>query len=155
MWMQYKSMHQPQDALRFCDEDPSNASPFEKRDDRYCCLIRPCSQTFDRVADLFRHQEAYHHRRRAYWCSHYECERAAGGRAFPRKDKRNEHGRRVHGITLYSMNQGCTVVGLGFLSWTAMEPERFQQAIDSVWDFNCLLSANTFVYTIDPCLGTN
>ncbi|KAL1645258.1 hypothetical protein SLS58_003965 [Diplodia intermedia] len=54
-------------------------------------------------ADLFRHQNACHLGSATFWCSSTGCNRSRShprGRPFPRKDKRNDHERKVHGGVL-------------------------------------------------------
>ncbi|GME24404.1 hypothetical protein GTA08_BOTSDO04678 [Neofusicoccum parvum] len=91
----------------------ANASPrldgpipsfHEKRDGKYHCLMQPCPRpTFSRLADLQRHQNACHLGTAAFWCASTGCDRSQThpyGRAFPRKDKRNDHEKKVHGRVL-------------------------------------------------------
>ncbi|OMP86853.1 hypothetical protein BK809_0000528 [Diplodia seriata] len=71
----------------------------EKRNGRYHCLFQPCTKSFTREADLFRHQNTCHLGSTTFWCSSTGCNRSRShpsGRPFPRKDKRNDHERKVH-----------------------------------------------------------
>ncbi|GME61831.1 hypothetical protein GTA08_BOTSDO04678 [Neofusicoccum parvum] len=76
----------------------------DKRDGQYHCLMQPCPRpTFSRLADLQRHQNACHLGTAAFWCASTGCDRSQAhpyGRAFPRKDKRNDHEKKVHGRVL-------------------------------------------------------
>jgi hypothetical protein len=55
-----------------------------------------------RKSDLRRHEATAHHGDKIYWCPVLGCSRSAeqtrDRKPFPRKDKRNEHVRRVHGV---------------------------------------------------------
>ncbi|KAF9629817.1 hypothetical protein BFW01_g11020 [Lasiodiplodia theobromae] len=79
--------------LHFLDAQPSANQPFE---DGSRSTYIPATAG---LSDLYRHQDAYHLQKVSYWCGHRGCERAGpGGRPFPRKDKRTEHERKIHGI---------------------------------------------------------
>ncbi|KAK7708838.1 hypothetical protein SLS57_008899 [Botryosphaeria dothidea] len=76
--------------------DPQSAPAWEMRNDKYFCLHAGCrNPSFKRLGDLERHQNNVHTQTKSFWCRSDDCDR---GRPFPRKDKRNEHERRVHGI---------------------------------------------------------
>ncbi|KAL1632006.1 hypothetical protein SLS56_004051 [Neofusicoccum ribis] len=69
---------------------------WEMRDSRYFCLHQGChSPLFKRLGDLERHQNNVHTQTKFFWCRSDECDR---GKPFPRKDKRNEHERKIHGV---------------------------------------------------------
>ncbi|OCK94382.1 uncharacterized protein K441DRAFT_561610 [Cenococcum geophilum 1.58] len=68
-------------------------------DDRYICHSSICyGLTFNRLADLKRHHNSLHSSNGVvFWCSANGCRRSLGGKPFPRKDKRDEHVRNMHG----------------------------------------------------------
>ncbi|KAF4541801.1 C2H2 domain containing protein [Lasiodiplodia theobromae] len=79
------------------DSERSTAgSTWEMRDNKYFCLHPGCrNPSFKRLGDLERHQNNVHAQTKFFWCRYSGCER---GRSFPRKDKRNEHERKVHHV---------------------------------------------------------
>ncbi|GME24401.1 hypothetical protein GTA08_BOTSDO04678 [Neofusicoccum parvum] len=77
-------------------DNPKSAKSWEMRDNKYFCLYQGChSPFFKRIGDLERHQNNVHTQTKFFWCRSDECDR---GRPFPRKDKRNEHERKIHGV---------------------------------------------------------
>jgi hypothetical protein len=66
------------------------------------CNYPEClGKTFGRRYELQRHYNGAHSESpTVYWCTMVGCERseAEGGRPFPRKDKRNDHARNIHGV---------------------------------------------------------
>jgi hypothetical protein len=68
----------------------------------YQCCHRSCSHTsFRRIYDVGRHHNSKHKHATAgphFWCTVDGCDRSAvmGGRSFPRKDKLNDHVRKMH-----------------------------------------------------------
>lgn len=63
-----------------------------------CTTSPSCHMTFTRHADLKRHIDTVHGKKTSHWCPMEGCPRAEadGNKAFPRKDKRDEHVRKVH-----------------------------------------------------------
>ncbi|KAL1630727.1 hypothetical protein SLS54_000598 [Diplodia seriata] len=61
---------------------------WEMRNNKYFCLHAT-------TWDLERHQNNVHTQTKFFWCRYDGCGR---GRPFPRKDKRNEHERKVHHV---------------------------------------------------------
>lgn len=61
----------------------------------YICTFRNCNKCFSRIYDLHRHHRGAHDKRIQFNCRHSGCPRNTRG--FPRKDKRDEHERKVHG----------------------------------------------------------
>jgi hypothetical protein len=60
-----------------------------------------CGKTFKRPADLKRHIDTIHNQTSKYWCPISTCNRHiyylhGDAKYFTRKDKRNEHFRKVH-----------------------------------------------------------
>ncbi|KAF9629816.1 hypothetical protein BFW01_g11019 [Lasiodiplodia theobromae] len=69
---------------------------WEMRNNDYFCLYAGCrNPSFKRLGDLERHQNNVHVQTKFFWCRYDGCGR---GRPFPRKDKRNEHERKVHHV---------------------------------------------------------
>src|SRR6266480_5254748 len=62
----------------------------------YICTYNGCNTHFTRISDLKRHHEAQHVRQNEYFCRFHGCRRMI--RAFKRKDKRNEHEKKIHGM---------------------------------------------------------
>lgn len=60
------------------------------------CTYNSCGSQFRRRWDLTRHHRAVHLRAGIFVCGSTGCIRATKG--FPRKDKRDEHERNVHGM---------------------------------------------------------
>ena len=64
----------------------------------FICNYGGCHESFSRRYDLQRHHEV-HSPLHTYWCRAQGCKRneaVIGAKPFPRKDKRNEHERKVH-----------------------------------------------------------
>lgn len=61
----------------------------------YICTFQHCNKQFTRIYDLHRHHQGIHERKAKFPCRFTGCSRAA--KAFPRKDKRDEHERKIHG----------------------------------------------------------
>ncbi|KAI1120926.1 hypothetical protein F5Y10DRAFT_272573 [Nemania abortiva] len=76
----------------FTPETPVSLAPDSQR---WICDLGSCHHPFSRRQDLVRHRDSVHFRRRTFVCGHAGCRRHVVG--FPRKDKRDEHERRVHG----------------------------------------------------------
>lgn len=68
----------------------------------YTCTHRGCNTQFTRIYDLHRHCRSRHAGEAKFPCRDAECERA--NRKFPRKDKRDEHERNIHGRFRASLN---------------------------------------------------
>lgn len=62
----------------------------------YICKYNECNIHFTRISDLKRHHKAQHERLYEFSCRFHGCPRVKRG--FKRKDKRNEHERKVHGM---------------------------------------------------------
>jgi hypothetical protein len=64
------------------------------------CHVSGCSKIFKRPTDLARHIDTIHEKKTQYWCPIPTCNRHVyyldDAKPFPRKDKRNEHFRKVH-----------------------------------------------------------
>jgi hypothetical protein len=60
------------------------------------CTYNACGAQFSRRSDLNRHHKAIHLRAKTFLCSFTNCARATIG--FSRKDKRDDHERKIHGI---------------------------------------------------------
>ena len=58
------------------------------------CTYRGCETRFTRLSDLRRHHTNKHHSNFLYLCRFTDCERRRRG--FSRKDKRDDHERKVH-----------------------------------------------------------
>ncbi|KAH7128179.1 hypothetical protein B0J11DRAFT_264187 [Dendryphion nanum] len=63
----------------------------------YLCTFKRCNKQFTRIYDLRRHHEGVHERKASFTCSWIDCRRHV--EAFTRKDKRDEHERKIHGNT--------------------------------------------------------
>ena len=77
----------------------SNTDPryrYDKNNKIYHCAIPACNRSFKRRQELSRHHKSKHQRSEEYPCRVVGCGREKG---FPRKDKRDDHERKVHGIT--------------------------------------------------------
>ena len=61
------------------------------------CIYNDCGSLFTRISDLKRHHQVIHERRVSFYCRFAGCRRAARG--FCRKDKRDDHERRLHADT--------------------------------------------------------
>lgn len=61
----------------------------------YLCTFKRCNKQFTRIYDLRRHHEGVHERKASFPCSWINCRRHV--EAFTRKDKRDEHERKIHG----------------------------------------------------------
>ncbi|KKY22832.1 putative c2h2 finger domain-containing protein [Diplodia seriata] len=69
---------------------------WEMRNNKYFCRHAGCrNPSFKRLGDIERHQNNVHTQTKFFWCRYDGCDR---GRPFPRKDKRNEHERKVHHV---------------------------------------------------------
>jgi hypothetical protein len=67
---------------------------------RLKCAKLTCGRTFGRMAELRRHYNGTHVKKRGpYWCEEPLCKRSKGlgHRSFHRKDKLKDHVRMVHG----------------------------------------------------------
>lgn len=69
----------------------------------YVCTYHHCNERFTRIYDLHRHHRGVHEGEANFRCRYTGCLRAV--KAFPRKDKRNEHERKIHGCGVASL--GC------------------------------------------------
>jgi hypothetical protein len=58
------------------------------------CIYKECGNRFTRITDLKRHHLDIHERCVSFYCRFAGCRRAVRG--FSRKDKRDDHQRRVH-----------------------------------------------------------
>lgn len=61
--------------------------------------MQNCRTSCRRKSDLRRHEATVHRTHKVYWCPVLECDRSSHhvvGRPFPRKDKRDEHFRKIH-----------------------------------------------------------
>ena len=67
------------------------------------CSWPKCTKTFTRQPDLDRHRDTIHLKTKQFWCTAPGCNRsesyAGVKRPFPRKDKLNDHVRKVHEAT--------------------------------------------------------
>lgn len=61
----------------------------------YICTFQHCNKQFTRIYDLHRHHRGIHEGKAKFPCRFAGCSRAV--KAFPRKDKRDEHERKIHG----------------------------------------------------------
>ncbi|KAF2241685.1 hypothetical protein BU26DRAFT_524849 [Trematosphaeria pertusa] len=61
----------------------------------YICLYPNCNKRFSRIYDLRRHHRGKHEGTAEFTCRYPGCRR--GIRGFPRKDKRDDHERKIHG----------------------------------------------------------
>lgn len=61
----------------------------------YVCTYQQCNKEFSRIYDLHRHRRGIHERQAQFSCRYAGCPREV--RAFPRKDKRDEHEKKIHG----------------------------------------------------------
>jgi hypothetical protein len=64
------------------------------------CSATNCHKTFGRWYDFKRHYDGAHSSEGPeHWCTVGGCDRskAVGGRPFPRKDKLNDHVKKMHG----------------------------------------------------------
>ena len=62
---------------------------------KFVCTYHGCNEEMSRSYDLQRHYGSIHSGLRPHKCRIEGCKRAVDG--FPRKDKRNDHERKVHG----------------------------------------------------------
>jgi hypothetical protein len=60
----------------------------------FMCIYNECGSRFTRISDLKRHHLDRHARHVIFYCRFTDCQRAVRG--FSRKDKRNDHEKRVH-----------------------------------------------------------
>jgi len=64
------------------------------------CIFPECPKTFTRQSDLQRHIDTIHIQKQRFWCPHSTCKRSDeyGGqkKSFARRDKRDEHARKIH-----------------------------------------------------------
>jgi hypothetical protein len=68
-------------------------SPAEKA---FICTDLHCTRVFSRKQDLLRHELSVHQKDGSYKCQIAGCDR--GFRGFPRKDKRDSHEWKIHGL---------------------------------------------------------
>lgn len=74
-----------------------NTKTIPRRDGTFLCLQHGCPWTFKRAFERNRHFQTKHGKNtKTYLCSENTCRRSKDG--FPRKDKRDEHEQKVHGI---------------------------------------------------------
>ena len=64
----------------------------------YICTYKNCNKRFNRIHELHRHHRGIHKKILPFPCRTDGCERAKKG--FPRKDKRNDHERKIHGLSM-------------------------------------------------------
>jgi len=64
------------------------------------CTYNDCGARFTRRSDLRRHHNNIHLGARPFFCGFNGCERTANGIGFSRKDKRDNHEKKVHGAKL-------------------------------------------------------
>lgn len=77
--------------------DPTNQPRFRTLGkNAVVCTYNLCGARFSRRSDLKRHHIAIHLRAMTFLCSFSGCARATGG--FSRKDKRDNHERKIHGV---------------------------------------------------------
>ncbi|KIM98312.1 hypothetical protein OIDMADRAFT_20052 [Oidiodendron maius Zn] len=77
--------------------DPTNQPQFRTLGkNAIICTYNLCGARFSRRSDLKRHHMAIHLRAMTFLCSFTGCARATIG--FSRKDKRDDHERKIHGI---------------------------------------------------------
>lgn len=69
-------------------------------DNTWVCTINSCGSRFGKYQELARHQNSLHFQRRRYPCRIPGCLRSRRG--FPRKDKRDDHEKKVHGTQVVS-----------------------------------------------------
>jgi len=76
---------------------PTNQPRFRTLDkNAVICTYNACRAQFSRRSDLNRHYKAIHLRAKTFLCSFIGCARSTIG--FSRKDKRDDHKRKIHGI---------------------------------------------------------
>jgi hypothetical protein len=63
----------------------------------YVCTYKKCNKRFNRIHELHRHHRGTHEKILPFPCRTDGCARAKRG--FPRKDKRNDHERKMHGLS--------------------------------------------------------
>lgn len=75
---------------------PSIAYRIETtRVQKFICTHHSCDKKFSRLPELRRHHRGAHEGHRPYICRTTGCRRAVVG--FPRRDKRDDHERKIHG----------------------------------------------------------
>jgi hypothetical protein len=60
------------------------------------CTYEDCNKEFSRKGELHRHHRSVHSTQRPFRCHDTGCLRSING--FPRRDKRDDHERKVHGL---------------------------------------------------------
>lgn len=63
----------------------------------YVCTYKKCNKRLNRIHELHRHHRGTHEKLLPFPCRTNGCARAKRG--FPRKDKRNDHERKMHGFS--------------------------------------------------------
>jgi hypothetical protein len=77
------------------NHDNNDQTRVLRRTRAFDCAYPYCGRRFARKQDLFRHERSVHHKDDTFACQIIQCPRFVRG--FPRKDKRDEHERKVHG----------------------------------------------------------
>jgi hypothetical protein len=73
----------------------TSAIPFRIETKRvYICIFQNCNKRYGRLPELRRHQRGAHLDDRRWKCRITGCDRTTRG--FPRRDKRDDHERKVH-----------------------------------------------------------
>ncbi|KAH6629248.1 hypothetical protein C7974DRAFT_183767 [Boeremia exigua] len=75
------------------DGDIPSTIPF-RIETTYACIEANCNKKYSRKPDLVRHYRGAHLHDQRYKCRIAACERSQRG--FPRRDKRDDHERKVH-----------------------------------------------------------
>jgi hypothetical protein len=78
-------------------QDIASGIPF-RVETTYTCLESSCNRKYSRKPDLVRHYKGAHLRDDTYKCRVPTCERSERG--FPRRDKRNDHERKIHRLRM-------------------------------------------------------
>jgi hypothetical protein len=60
----------------------------------FICTYANCNKGFGRKPELYRHHRGAHRKERPFKCQARNCERSVRG--FPRRDKRDEHFKKMH-----------------------------------------------------------
>jgi hypothetical protein len=95
-----------------------------------CCVVPSCGRMFHRQSDLQRHIKGRHMPGAAFWCSYDGCGRSqkphSANKPFPRKDKRDEHVRKVH--------KDAAIVDLQVFDTTTLKNKSANETSDETSD---------------------
>jgi hypothetical protein len=102
----------------------TDPATYTKVGERYFCSFPGCSKSFGRISDNRRHVQTVHCQTNVYCCPVQDCCRS--NRPFSRKDKRNEHVRKVHKLAPPEPSPG--IIAHAVTATEARQGHQFRKA---------------------------